>query len=96
MESRLKVPCSVLSNGSGHLTYRSPSLSPASQCSSWQLKRYILFDGFLQLEPKLEERIILTSSIGKDELWSSDTMYRHLTALEMLVANTVRQRPLIS
>lgn len=57
---------------------------------------HITFLGFLDLKDQLEARIKETSLLGKDQLWCSDNMYRHLAMLELHVSRSVRQLIFIS
>ena len=52
--------------------------------------------GFLDLKDQLEARITETSLLGKDQLWCSDNMYRHLAMLEPQVSRAVCQLLFIS
>ncbi|KAH9979063.1 hypothetical protein BGW80DRAFT_1222200 [Lactifluus volemus] len=47
-------------------------------------KLKITFTGFLALKPNLEDRIVMTASLGQNELWSSANLYRQLQLLESL------------
>ena len=53
-------------------------------------KLKITFTGYIALKPDSEKRIVATTSLGKDELWSSANLYRHLLVLENLIPRTVR------
>jgi len=46
----------------------------------------IKFSGILSLKPDFQERIAPTTCLGKDELWSSENLYRHLLVLEKLIS----------
>jgi len=55
----------------------------------------ITFAGFIDLKPNYEERIAVVTPLGKDELWSSANLNRHLGLLESLnprkTASSARQ-----
>jgi hypothetical protein len=52
-------------------------------------KLKITFTGFIDLKPNSEERIAATTSLGQNELWSLENLYRQLHLLESLIPRTV-------
>ena len=58
------------------------------------VKLKISFTGFLVLKGNADERVKTTTSLGKDCLWSSENLYRHLLLLEGLVPRTVCLSPI--
>jgi len=52
-------------------------------------KLNIRFTGLIDLKPNYEERIAVTTPLGKDELWSSANLNRHLCLLESLTPRKV-------
>ena len=53
-------------------------------------KLKITFTGFIALKPNSAQRIVATTSLGENELWSSANLYRQLLVLETLIPRTVR------
>lgn len=49
----------------------------------------ITFLSYLNVKGQIEKRLESSILLGQDKLWSSDTMYRHLATLEMLVPISV-------
>ncbi|PPQ98006.1 hypothetical protein CVT26_003068 [Gymnopilus dilepis] len=64
------------------------SLSFSGMTAEDLVKLKILFTGFLVLKGNADERVKTTTSLGKDCLWSSENLYRHLLLLEGLVPRT--------
>jgi hypothetical protein len=52
-------------------------------------KLNITFAGSISLKSDLDERIVTTSSLKEDDLWSSNNLYRQLNLLESLIARSV-------
>ena len=53
-------------------------------------KLKIISTGFIDLKLNSEKRIAASASLGKNELWSSENLYRQLLMLETLIPRTVR------
>jgi hypothetical protein len=52
----------------------------------------IMFAGVLTLKHTWQDRVLTTTSLGNDQLWTSENFYRQLHLLETLVPRTVCQR----
>ncbi|KAK2463859.1 hypothetical protein APHAL10511_004164 [Amanita phalloides] len=72
-EARMKVP---------------QSLSFSNVDNDNLSKLNINFAGSISLKSDLDERIVMTSSLKEDDLWSSNNLYRQLNLLENLIARS--------